>query len=101
MSGEEGAILERLLHFCAGNIVTKVTGALIGVVGLYVCFIGHRLFHIGEHGEFPVISSVVTVLCCMCWLLFILMPTLRGSHSDFDNVDICVVLHFGSTLGMV
>ena len=66
ISGEKGAILERFLHFCAVNIVTKVTGALIGVVGLYVCFIGHHLFHFGEHEEFPVISSVVKVLCCMC-----------------------------------
>ena len=66
ISGEEGAILARFHHFCAGNIVTKVTGALTGVVRLYASFIGHRLFHIGEHREFPVISSVVKVLCCMC-----------------------------------
>ena len=66
ISSEEGAILAIFHHFCAGNIVTKVTGALIGVVGVYACFIGHRLFHIGEHREFPVISSVVKVLCCMC-----------------------------------
>ena len=29
ISGEEGAILERFLHFCAGNVVTKVTGPLL------------------------------------------------------------------------
>ena len=76
ISGDEGAILERFLHFCAGNVVTKVTGGLIGVIGDDVCVIGHSLFHIGEHGEFPVINpqrriaqrevTVLSLSVCVC-----------------------------------
>ena len=82
-----------------------VTGAIIGVVGLYVCFIGHRFFHVGKQGEFPVIITNGYLFCITCvWLLypkFLLLPTLRGSHSDLSDMDLCGVLHSGSTLGMV
>ena len=53
-----------------------------------------------SRGEFPAINKIGTCSACV-WLLFLLMPTLRGSHSDFSNMVVCGVLHSGSTLGMV
>ena len=39
-------------------VVSKVTGVLIALLGLFICFLGHRFFHIGEHRRHLVMIAV-------------------------------------------
>ena len=60
---------------------------------------------VSRGGRVPVINTNGHLFCITCvWVLypkFLLRPTLRGSHSDLSDMDLCGVLHSGSTLGMV
>ena len=53
------SVLFQVQHYALDSLDNLWQPRRMGMGVISLSYIGHRLFHIGEHGEFPVISNVV------------------------------------------